>query len=836
MDEGGRLVLLAGEAGAGKTALVREFCSRVNGRRVLWGGCDALVTPRPLGPFLDIAPATSPDALPHEVLVSLLDDLGGRPAIVVLEDLHWADGATLDVLRLLGRRIGTTRALVLVTYRDDELDPQHPLRLVLGGLSSGNGVRRLRVEPLSRDAVRTLAEPAALDGDELHRRSGGNPFFVTEVVATGGEVLPATVRDAVLARSARLEPTARRLLEAVAIVPARAELWLLERVVAAELDRLDECLASGMLREDGIGVTFRHELARLAVEEAVAPDRRRRLHGEILAALSTPPSGLPDPARLAHHAEGAGDDAALALHAPAAAVGAAAHGAHREAASQYARALRVSGDLELLEPLAHEQYLSGQNEAALATRQEALGRYHAEGAPLRQGEQLCWISRLSWHLGRQKEADEAVRAAIELLQPLPPGHELALAYATMAGGRGVALDLEGATLWGARAIALAQELGDHAIVFRAQLAVGTVEAVAGRGLEPLQRGFRLALEHGFEELVALAYGNLAVIHCRRREWAAATKMFEEGLRYTSERNLENDRVFLLMWRGWSALVQSRWDEAATDLTGIVRDPGTAHRFRGSALLALGLLRARLGDPGVWESLDEAKAIALQAAEPPRRAPLACACAEAAVLAGDLRRAAAELDPFQPASLADRWIAGELAVWARRAGAAETEPGPVPEPFALELAGDRAGAAAAWKALGCSYDAALALAWSEEEAELAQAYEELLALGANPAAALVARRLRARGVRVSRGPRPSTRENAAGLTARELDVLSLVSEGLRNAEIAERLFLSPKTVDHHVSAILRKLPARTRTEAGAEAVRLGLAKMGNPPDGRQPAAP
>lgn len=166
--------------------------------------------------------------------------------------------------------------------------------------------------------------------------------------------------------------------------------------------------------------------------------------------------------------------------------------------------------------------------------------------------------------------------------------------------------------------------------------------------------------------------------------------------------------------------------------------------------------------------------------------------------------------------------GELAYWRWQAGILEEIPPGAAEPYALRIAGDWAQAAEFWTQIGCPYEAALALAEADDDDQLRRALEELHTLGARPAAAIIARRLRKRGARgLPRGPRPATRRNPANLTPRELEVLALVAQGLRNAEIGERLFLSAKTVDHHVSAILRKLGVRTRGEASAEAVRLGL---------------
>jgi DNA-binding CsgD family transcriptional regulator len=243
-----------------------------------------------------------------------------------------------------------------------------------------------------------------------------------------------------------------------------------------------------------------------------------------------------------------------------------------------------------------------------------------------------------------------------------------------------------------------------------------------------------------------------------------------------------------------------------------------------SLVVLALVRARRGDPEVWPLLDEAWALAEPTQELPRLGQVAAARAEAAWLEGRPEAIVSETEAALDLARRRRapWPAGELACWRRRAGVREQTGVDPAEPFALELAGDCRAAARNWAALGCPYDSALALAHVDESDAMRQALTELNGLGARPAAAIVARRLRERGARgLPRGPRAATRENAAGLTARQQEVLALMSQGLRNAEIAERLVVSRKTVDHHVSAILRKLGVRTRGQAAAEAVRLGL---------------
>jgi len=472
----GRLLLVGGEAGAGKTALLRRFCDehdRVG--RILWGGCEGLFTPRPLGPLLDIAESTGREfeelvvsgARPHEVAAALLREIATRPpTILVLEDLHWADEATLDVLRLLARRIEALPVLVIASYRDDELRPDHPLVIVLGELATSRGIDRLAVPRLSAAAVAELAEPHGVDADELYRRTGGNPFFVTEALAAGEGEIPPTVRDAVLARAARLCPAARELLEAVAVVPPQVDLWLLEGLAGSATDQLGECLSAGMLRPTPTGVAYRHELARLAVEDSIAPNRKLALHRAALALLADPPSGGLDLDRLAHHADAAADADAVLRFAPASAARAASLGAHREAAAQYARALRFAGGLppearaELLERRSHECYVADLSGEAIEALERALECHRALEDRRKEGDALRALSAILWCPGRVADAQATGLEAVALLERFPPGRELAMAYANLAGLCMNAEDADGTIAWGTRALALADRLDD----------------------------------------------------------------------------------------------------------------------------------------------------------------------------------------------------------------------------------------------------------------------------------------------------------------------------------------------------------------------------------------
>jgi DNA-binding CsgD family transcriptional regulator/tetratricopeptide (TPR) repeat protein len=839
-DGHGRLVLIAGEAGVGKTAVVEAFCGEPN-LRVLRGACDPLFTPRPLGPFTDIADEAGGElgavlesgGSAHDLVSALLGETSRRrPTIVVLEDVHWADEATLDALRLLARKVDRAAVLVLVTYRDDELDRTHPLRGVIGELATRNAVDRISIEPLSQEGVAALARDADVDTSELYRKTGGNPFFVTEVLAAGDGAIPPTVRDAVLARAGRLSEAARNLLEAVAVAPPHVDVPLLDALAGEDAGTLDECLAAGMLAASPTTVGFRHELTRLSLEEAIEPRRRLALHRRALAALAKPPHGGPDAARLAHHAEAAGDAEAVLRYAPAAGARASALRAHREAAGQYARALRFADSLdpearaELLERHSDACYLTDRCYDAIDAVEQALEVYRTTGNRSKEGESLSLLSQLQMCPASSVEAEPAGRRAVEVLEELPPGPALAMAYANLAAIRLNVEDAEGTAKWAGRAIELAERLDETVPLVHALNSLGVMEFLLDgpEHREKVERSLELARDHGLEVHILRAYGNMAWAAVRHRAHDLAEQYHAAGLAIAAEPDYDLWRLNLLATRSVLELEQGRWDEAADSAGLAMSDPRSSPLPRILGGVVLGLVRARRGDPSARPLLEEALELAAPSGELQRIAPASAAGAELAWLNGD----SGAIDEITAPALSlavERgapWLVGQLACWRRRAGLDEAVAIAVPEPHALELAGKPEEAAAAWDGLGCSYDAALARAGSDSVVTLRRAHDELVELGAQATAAVVARRLRERGVRgIARGPRSSTRANAALLTARELDVLRLMSDGLSNAAIAERLFLSVRTVHHHVSSILRKLDVGRRGEAVAAARRLAL---------------
>jgi DNA-binding CsgD family transcriptional regulator/tetratricopeptide (TPR) repeat protein len=837
----GRLVLVAGEAGVGKSALVRSFCAdAAESTRVLTGACDPLFTPRPLGPFVDVARTmggTVADLVrggsnPYSFAEELVEELTRvPPTIVLLEDLHWADEATLDVIRFIAGRIERLAALLIVTYRDDELGRDHPLRVVLGSLATVPGIRRVRVRPLSRGAVGVLADPCSANADELYRLTSGNPFFVTEVLATLPDQVPETVRDAVLARAARLSADARPLLDALSVLPSGADAGLLEALAHPSADLLTDTLASGMLTTQNGVLSFRHELARLTVEDAVPLAPRVELHRAALAELEARPADEHDLARLAHHADGAGDAPAVLRFAPRAAEHASALGAHREAAGQYRRALRYADGLapaqraSLLQGYSGECYLTDQADEAIAALRSAADVYRALGDRLKEGETIGQLAGLLWCPGRGVEGRRVGVESVTLLEQLQPTPELAYAYDRMVFLTRVNGDLESAEAWSRKATSMAEQVGDANAVEWTSGGRELLEIMSGSSaaIAAYRRRADHARRQGEAEKVVDILDALVFALVPHHGYTLSRGYIDEGVTLSRECGNELAHVYLLSHRARLELNQGRWEDAAGFAEIVLGERLVSTFPRSLALVTLALVRARRGDPNVWALLDEARDLSEPTGELARIAPVAAARGEAAWLSGRSDGVALETDTACELALSRSapWALGELAVVRRRAGIEDDPPERLPEPHAHQIAGRWREAATAWSELSHPYESALALAEGDEAAQR-RALEELRALGARPAAQIVARRLRESGLRgIPVGPRTSTRTNPAGLTARELEVLSLMALGLRNAEIAARLFLSRRTVDHHVSGVLRKLDAKTRGEAVARARRESL---------------
>ncbi|WP_225859342.1 ATP-binding protein [Streptomyces albicerus] len=836
----GQLVLLRGEAGIGKTAVVRRFAEETGGTgraRVLLGACDPLSAPRPLGALMDITtllgpPVTQaleaglrrrsdPCGIFSGVLTALGGQPGGQPTLLVIEDLNWADQATLDLVRYLARRIDRIPLLLLATYRDDEIGPTHPLAVVLGDLAAFASVHRCTLEPLSRRAVADLTAAAGhpVDAYELFSNTHGNPFYVTEVLAARTPGVPTTVREAVLGRIARLPGRAREVTETVAVIGPRATEPLIAAVSPDAATGLEDCLASGVLRPDGPVLYFRNELARRAVWESLPVYRRARLHGRVLAALRSGPVDPVDLAQLAFHAEQAGDEAAVAEYAPRAAAFAAAIGSHQEAAELYGRAVRnpaaapPAQRVELLEAQAYESYVTGSLLEAIDAWDEAVRLRHEQGDRRREAEDLRRLSHMHWLAIQATDAWRAGLDAVRVVEGEGSTRELAWAYANLAQLACLGYDPAATADYAGKAAELGLGLGEPALKTHSRVCEALVNvACRGQGWQNFEDAWHSAMaEDGMADdackVGAVACWTAALHH----DLPCLDRLTVRTCAYCREHELPMFLVLALGAAGFGMLHRGQWARAAQKAGDVLdRNPQPLHRLL--PLVTSALVRARRGDPGVWPLLDEALSYG-QEADLFLAGPVWAARAEAAWLEGDDSRAVAEAEHGLKAVTidSDPWLVGGMLRWSRLPGGESTHTRAA-EPYALELAGRWREAVRVWEELGCPYDAALARLGGDVPA-LRQALETFRSLGARPAADRAWECLRAAGVRrTPYGKRASTCANPYGLTKREREVQRLLGERLTNKEIAARLYITPKTAGHHVAAVLAKLSVHTREEA------------------------
>lgn len=837
----GQIVLLRGEAGVGKTAVIRRFIGGLDKRvRVLYSSCDPLATPRPLGPLIDmLAQLGGPQAAGlsaaidhggaeaiYAGLLGLFTD--GNPWVFAVEDAQWADRATLDLLRFLARRARSLPVLMLVSYRDDEIGAQHPLAVARGDLATVEALTRIGLAPLSRDAVAELAAGSGVNADELHRLTGGNPFFITEILAAGPDALgngrlPRGVGEAVWGRLARLSALARDTAHAAAICGPHATAWLLEQVCPGARAALDECIDTGLMRADGAAMAFRHELARRAVLAQIPSYRRRELHARALAALAQPPVRPEALSALAFHADQAGDVEAAAHYGSAAAERAAAMGAHQEAAELYALTLRHAAHtpkqqkVVWLEGHAFESYLCGLTEAATRSSREAIVLRRDLGDWLGEGDDLRWLSHLL-SAGRSTEAAAAAQASLRLLEDHPPSPQLAWSLVNLAQLAAFSYDPAAAAQYAARAITVGTQLGEEAVVIRARGYAALASVLCtDTGWDELEVTWRTAMSTAaLAEFAGLAGAIMCWTAALHHDLDRADRYILETSAFCGEHGLG---AFQPAAAGAGALValhRGDWARAATAADDVLTRPGLNPAHRAGALLTAALIGARRGDQPVAPLLDEARAYT-EPADLFRLGPLWAARAETAWLRGDDAAARAEAQTglaTAPAG-ADPWRVGHLHRWLHVSGGPPPST-PVAEPvtpYQLEITGDWRAAADAWTALGCPYDTAVAQLGGD-----LPAVETALATFRRLGARAAARRARHRLTQMrGRTPHPrlaDTRADPRQLTRRQRDVLEQLTAGHSNEDIATNLGISPKTVNNHITAIFTKLGVHNRTQAAA----------------------
>ncbi|MEP2103386.1 MAG: AAA family ATPase [Parasphingorhabdus sp.] len=836
----GHVVALSGEAGIGKSSLLREFAARLAGQsECYWGMCDALFTPRPLGPVQDIAAlllsenGSRGDQGGMELFPQLFARLQQRdaPAALIIEDVHWADVGTLDFIRFLGRRIALCPVLLVISFRDDEVDRDHALRRVLGELPS-DWVKRIELSPLSIDAVRRLTTDSERNAEKLLQITGGNPFFVTEILSDNDAEetrVPESVQDAVASRLARLDEQHRTFLEALSVIPVPIDRLLHGRWIEDYDLWLDQSLSLGILVSDSDGrLRFRHELARLATSQRCSSHELLSLHQKHLALMLEQPEKFAA-GEIVHHAKGAADAQAVLRYAPMAGEKAARLGAHCEAAAYYGAALDFVDDAsaeaaaELYENWAYEAGLALKvDDRVIEARRHALTLWRAIGRPDKVAENLRRLSRLHWYRGEVAQADRYLDQSISLFEQLDDVQKLAMAYSMRSQMMMLNSRMDEAIDWGYRALATADTDASAEIRVHALNNIGTARLFLGQedGIEDLQLSLSIALKNHLHEDAARVFTNLSEYAVDLRKLDLAEAVLEQGIAFDIEHDLDTWTFYLRGRQAQLRLEQGRLQEAREIADTVLAQPDQTMLMQLPALIMQGKAQLRLGHANALKTLEQARADALLTGEVQYQIPVLIALLERAWLSGDKRQAQEAQSAL--AKIKDnrfsRWGMAECTFWATLAGVQEAGKLPtMPRPFRLAVGGSMDQAGDVFDDLGSQYLGAICLGLTNDPERISDALATLQLQGATPAIARLVNLAAQRGIprdaiRISRGPYKAARANAFGLTAKEQSVLALMTEGLSNADIAERLSRSPRTVEHHVSSVLQKLGAENRLGA------------------------
>ncbi|MGC4038178.1 MAG: AAA family ATPase [Chitinophagaceae bacterium] len=841
----GHTVFVSGEAGIGKTSLLRAFCAEHQNDCVIYqGACDALFTPRPLAPLFDIGWQIRDDfwdknesAEDRPALFSrFFHELNNqkKPIVLLFEDIHWADEATLDFIKFLARRITRLHCLFILTYRDNEIHSNHPLKSVLGQLPP-DSFTRLQLIPLSKHAVDRMAAERGYRGEDVYTISGGNPFYVTEILASYSSGIPDNIKDAVLSVYNRQPAKTKEIWELLSVVPAGLETCHLEEAEPDFEQAIENNLDAKILILDKGTVFFKHELYRRTLEKSMSPFRRMALNKKMLEVLLgyTDKSGIIE--RIIHHAKNANDYDCVVKYAPDAAVKAACVGAHIEAAKLYFTAIEYyqGKDKDLLTQLyasySYECYLINRMRDAIIYQGKLLAILR-EGNDLEKiGDCLRFLSRLWWFEGNRGNAENYASQAIALLENQPVSRVKAMAYSNMSHLKMLSDELEECLHWSEKTIAMAKELNDDAILSHVLNNAGSVQMktqnLREKGAALLKESLDIALRNSFHEHAARAYTNIGSDLTIRREYSEAEKILNEGIHYCEERELDAWTKYMLTCKARLKLETGEWNEALAIADRVLQDEQQAGINKHNASTVMAMIAMRRGEEDVATALMAAKTRAFTAGEHQRIVPVAIALLEYEWITGRklLDDESLAITTKLVETTDNTFHNCEFGFWLSMVRNKKIIIKNLFEGYDISGKAAIDKAAAIWRKLGCPYEEALVLYHGDDE-DKKQAVEIIQQLGATAVYNKMKEEMKQSGIKnIPRGIRSSTKSNPAFLTTRELDILELLKENLQNKEIGSRLFISAKTVDHHISSILFKLDVNSRNKAVSEAQRRGILK-------------
>jgi DNA-binding CsgD family transcriptional regulator/tetratricopeptide (TPR) repeat protein len=837
-DGSGTTVIVSGDAGIGKTSLVRAFLDTIEDAAVLLGECDDLIVPRPLGPFREMARSgdhlaaeleTDPDG--DEILhrVGELLDRTLRPTVIVIDDVHWADEASLDIIRILVRRMPESHGLLILTAREAELAGDHPLRSVVDGPSVKPPLR-LTLDPLSSEAVARLCSGTSHDAGTIFDVSAGNPFYVSQLLSSGPGDEITSARATVLARAERLSERGRQAMQTLSLLPEGADTTLARALFEDACEVFHEAELSGLLHVRGDRIRFRHKLARDAIEGSLTFGQRMAVSERIVEALLETGS---DPSLLVHVARAAGD----ARRASAAALEVLDAGLvrdnHREVWALARIALGHTADLT---PVKVAELHLAAAEAGRATNNHSEAQKHADvGIALLVDHQPGsialangWLTSARVHsaAGDRTRAGAALEAAKAIFEGHPVSHGLVRTIAMMAAAALIAGDRDEARRLATRSVEIAETRGWAQELVYGLGVRGIARGDEGwrKGLDDLERARDLGRVHGPADRHCVNTYNLAVRYLQWTMPIEAAPLLDEAERVASDHGLDNmvfvaraQRANLLVAKGNLAEAEALIQE----LRAQTPDPGGA-RSIVDAIMAR--IYTRRGDPEAAGEVERAWSGARSTGEIYKVSVAAISMLEFLWLKSDdlaLKAFALEMIGLAEAKGQPR-LKAEALRYLKRIG---EEVGPFdgcPPAFRHALAGDHRKAAQLWEKAAQPYEQALELVESTDASIAFEGLRLLDRVGATRTADFVRQSLRWRGfASVPRGPRRTIDGDVPVLTDRQVDVIGLVAQGLTNQEIADELFVSRRTVDNHVSAILTRLRVPGRDQAVVEAGSIGL---------------
>lgn len=838
-DEEGHCILISGEAGIGKTALMKEFCKqqKLSGN-VFWGSCDDLFTPRPLGPLYDvlwqITKKSRSNGLSEKSRTELfidffqeIDALEGV-VIVVFEDIHWADNGTLDFIQYAVRRIEQLSCLFILTFRENEMNLKPSLRNMLGQLPP-DSYSKFELLPLSKPAVIEMATSKGFNGEEVFGISGGNPFYVNEILASYSPGIPEKIKNSILAVFYQQKTGVKNAWEIWSIIPDGLEVELVPKLKSST--DLENCFALDIIRVKDAKVVFKHEIYRRTIEETLNPIRKIELNKKMLELFLDIFEGNGQIERILHFAKHASERQLVVKYATLVARKAASAGSHQEAAKLWCTAIEYyEGNntlplTDLYERYIDECFLDGQIQEAIAYTQNVLEIRTKSAASDQMVACLCLLCRLWWIEGNSIRTGDFAKQALEYAGTQGVSTSAtAMAYGTFADVGARAGTQAECLLWAERAFQMTKDTDNEEVLCRVMMVKGNVQiaqyASAEQAIEVLKQSLDKALSTSNFQLTGYAFLNLAGNAIRIKNYELAESTLVAGIRYCETQGLSFWNACLLSWKARLSLETGNWPEARSISDYLLKNESHPSIIKATALAVLGRILIRQKEDGIG-LLQEAKRIAMDGL--------------------DLHaiffsiNALLEYEWLNDSQVIDTDDIMQVSALIQSSGTYEEQ---VEFSFWMMKASRKFQLADQDNSdihakLDCAtvfnrqatypYEQALIL-FNGSEDDKRNAVSIAQKLMATAVCEKMQQEMRSLGIKnIPRGIRSSTRANAALLTEREMEILTLLKGELQNKEIASQLFISAKTVDHHISNILVKLDTNSRHKAVAEAMRMGILK-------------